>query len=92
MQYLEAKIPAPNVEIEAGDYLLVMLYEAGPVKALPMGGVDAITWIDLYPYVNLTTDGIEQWEARLIIDMSKAFATGLNEGKSPFSIAPIDRK
>jgi hypothetical protein len=92
MQYADAGLPIPYLEIDVGGYLLEMLYEAGPVKALPMGGVDAITWSDLYPYIQLATDGVEVWEARQIIDMSKAFAQGLNEGKNIFSIAPIDRE
>lgn len=91
MQYKEAGKPAPHVELEAGGYLLEMLYEVGPIKAMPMGGVDAITWADLDPYVRLTQGTIDEWEARLLIDMAKAFAAGFNEGKSPFSIAPIDR-
>lgn len=91
MQYKDAGKPAPQVEIEAGGYLLEMLHEIGPIKAMPMGGVDAITWGDLYPYIRLTQGVIDEWEARLLIDMAKAFAAGFNEGKSPFSIAPMDR-
>jgi hypothetical protein len=92
MQYADAGLPAPHVEVEYGFYLLEMLYEAGPVKAQPMGGIEALTWADLYPYIQLTTDGVEIWEARLLITMSKAFALGVNEGKNIFSIAPIDRE
>ena len=92
MQFSDAGLPIPYLEIETGEYLLEMLYEAGPVKALPMGGIDALSWVDLYPYVTLMTDGIEPWEARQIIAMSKAFALGLDEGKNIFSIAPVDRE
>lgn len=92
MQYAEGNTEPPYVDIVDGVYLLEMLYEVGPVKVQPMGGVDAITWADLYPYVKLTTDGVEPWEARQVIDMSKAFALGLNEGKNPFSMSPIERE
>ena len=92
MQYKDAKVDIPYVEIEAGGYFLDMLYEAGPVKALTNGGFGAITWAELYPYVELMTNGIEPWESLQIIDMSKAFAQGLNEGRNIFSIAPIDRE
>jgi len=35
---------------------------------------------------------IEPWEAKLLRKMSEAFVSGMNEGTSPFSIPPADRK
>ena len=79
------------VQLEAGEYLLEMLMDAGPVKPMPMGGVGSLDWADLFPYFNLTYPEVEGWEARWIIAMSEAFAKGMSEGKSLASKAPMDR-
>tara|TARA_R110000744_G_scaffold151628_4_gene265198 strand:+ start:4918 stop:5178 length:261 start_codon:yes stop_codon:yes gene_type:complete len=80
------------VQLDAGEYLLEMLMDAGPVKQMAMGGVGALGWGDLLPYFNLTYPEVEGWEARWIIGMSEAFAKGMDEGKSLASKAPMDRQ
>lgn len=80
------------MDVEAGAYLLHMLMEAGPVKSAPMGGAMALDWIDLQAYINMTVGEVDAWEASLLRRMSQAYAVGLQEGASPFSIAPIDRE
>jgi len=56
-----------------------------------MGGYMALDWVDLASYAALTLERVEPWEASLLRRMSQAYAAGLEEGKSPFSIAPADR-
>lgn len=84
--------PAPFVELDAGEYLLNMLIEAGPIKSAPMGGVQSLDWVDLAAYASLAATDLEPWEAALLRKMSDAFVLGMNEGASPFSIPPADRK
>jgi len=90
-QYRDAGKPAPYVELDAGGIFLEILMEAGPVKTSPMGGYMALDWVDLASYAALTLERVEPWEASLLRRMSQAYAAGLEEGKSPFSIAPADR-
>ncbi|MEP2955523.1 MAG: hypothetical protein ABJN39_09300 [Sulfitobacter sp.] len=92
MQYQAAKVAPPFVEIDEGAYLLQMLMEAGPVKSAPMGGREALDWVDIHAYLSLTVEDVEGWEANLLRRMSQAYAAGLSEGTSPFSIAPVDRE
>jgi len=68
-----------------------LLMDAGPIKSGAMGGVEALDWVDLAAYTSLTMERVEPWEASLLRRMSQAYAAGLEEGKSPFSIAPVDR-
>jgi hypothetical protein len=92
MRHKAAKTLAPFVELDAGEYLLSILMEAGPIKAGPMGGPSALDWGDLRNYDYFSAGGIEHWEAKLLIRMSEAFVSGMNEGESSFSIAPADRE
>jgi hypothetical protein len=92
MRHHASNTPAPFVELDAGGYLLEILMEAGPIKSQPMDGFAAISWGDLRDYDHFLSNGIEQWEAKILIQMSGAFVTGMNEGASPFSIPPADRE
>jgi hypothetical protein len=91
MRHNAAKTPAPFVELDAGEYLLNLLMEAGPIKSQPMGGFQALDWVDFAAYASLTMADLEPWEATILRKMSEAFVTGMNEGASPFSIPPADR-
>jgi hypothetical protein len=91
MRHNASKTPAPFVELDVGEYLLNMLMDAGPIKSAPMGGVLALDWGDLRDYDHFSVSAIEYWEAKLLIQMSEAFANGMSEGASPFSIPPADR-
>jgi hypothetical protein len=92
MRHNASKTPAPFVELDVGEYLLNMLMDAGPIKSAPMGGVLALHWGDLRDYDHFSVSEIEYWEAKLLIQMSEAFANGMSEGASPFSIPPADRE
>jgi len=83
--------PAPFVEIEAGEYFLEMLMEAGPVKSGTMGGSEGLDWVDLTAYFAGYDFEVEHEDRVLLRKMSQAFANGLSEGTNPFSIAPVDR-
>jgi hypothetical protein len=78
--------------LEAGEYLIDMLMEAGPIKPGGMGGSVPLDWLDVQAYASLMCDDIADWEALLLVRMSQAFALGLSEGTNPFSIPPIDRE
>lgn len=91
MRHEATKTPPPFVEISVGGYMLDLLMEAGPVKSMPMGGFQALDWVDISAFASLTMDHIEIWEAKLLREMSDAFAVGLSEGTSAFSKAPADR-
>ncbi|PHR93487.1 MAG: hypothetical protein COA78_32820 [Blastopirellula sp.] len=82
----------PFVEVRAGGYLSDALFEAGPVKSDPMGGLGALEWVDIAAYVSLTGAISEPWEVQALRRMSAAYLRGMNEGRDPFSIAPVDRK
>jgi hypothetical protein len=64
----------------------------GRVKIHPMGGFAPLEWVDLAAYASLTSSQFEQWEALTLIDMSKAYLSGLNEGENPLGIMPSERK
>lgn len=91
MQLKNAGVPPPFLKVEEGGYLIEILSEAGPVKSSPLGGAEPLDWADIDSYARLTSQDLEPWEARLIRSMSIAYVRGLNEGKSPFSIAPVER-
>jgi hypothetical protein len=91
MRHHATKTPAPFVKLEAGEYLLGILMEVGPIKSAPMGGAVALDWGDLRDYDYFSMVKLEEDEARLLIQMSAAFVKGMNEGVSPFSIPPVDR-
>lgn len=90
--YVDAKIPVPYVELEAGDYLMNMLMEVGPALNDPMGGTVPISWQELNSYIQLTVGSVERWEAVLLVEMSQAYCRGLREGTNPLSIMPMERK
>lgn len=92
MQCRAAKTPAPFIHVDEGGYFIEMLGEAGPVKSSPMGGFEALDWVDIHAYIALAIGEVEGWEATLLRKMSRAYALGLSEGANPFSIPPADRE
>jgi hypothetical protein len=92
MRHVANGTPIPYVELNTGQYLFIMLMDAGPIKSGAMGGHMALDWVDLHAYVSLTAGSLDEWEASLIMEMSQAYASGMSEGTSPFSKAPIERK
>ena len=91
-QYQDAGRTPPFVPVQACGYLMDALIEAGPVKHDGMGNRVALDWHDIKAFADLTGAVTEAWEASMLRRMSMAFANGLQEGKSAFSIAPVDRE
>ena len=91
-QYQDAGHPPPFVPVQACGYLMDALIEAGPVKSDGMGNRVPLDWVDIKAYTDLTGAVTEPWEAAILRRMSAAFAQGMQEGKSPFSIPPTDRE
>ena len=91
MQYRDQELPIPYIEIEFGQYAFDMLFDAGPVMINGMGEEQPLDHPYLQAYASLYGLSENDWEPRLILQMSKAYKSGLNEGASLFSIAPVDR-
>lgn len=79
------------VDLDAGEYLLHLLLEAGPFQYDAMGNAIQLSWADIAAYSRMTGELNEPWEARLIFRMSGAYIKGTKEGTDPFSIAPLER-
>jgi len=56
-----------------------------------MRGVAQLEWIDIFAYVSMTGSVTEPWESRTLLEMSKAYVRGLEEGAKPLSIMPSER-
>lgn len=78
-------------EIEAGEYLLEALFEAGPVKSNGFGPA-ALTVTDAAEYGRVMGTLVEPWEFRLLHLMSAAFLDGYRSGADPLAIQPMDRE
>lgn len=66
--------------------------DVGPFSTDPQGEKPKpVSWSDLKDYFELTQPGFETWEPILIHKMSKAFCSGIVEGRDPFSIMPTER-
>jgi hypothetical protein len=63
----------------------------GPVRATGMGGVRPADWSEIYPFMQATGAISEAWEAEALHEMCAAFSSGLESGKNPFAIPPIER-
>ncbi|WP_273522379.1 hypothetical protein [Rhodosalinus sediminis] len=83
--------PAPLVELESGTYLLEALLEAGPAVSDPHAGLRPLSWLEIWAYMQATAALAEPWEARALMEMSRAFVAGLRAGQDPLSIAPRDQ-
>lgn len=71
--------------------LLSVLLKIGPTRQTGMGGVEAIGWMDIWAYAQLTLDVSTPGEAEILRDMALAYADGLASGRNLLGIEPIDR-
>ena len=83
--------PVPWPQIDAGQYMIDALMDAGPTKPAPMGGDVPLDWLDISAFMGATGDITEPWEAKTLKRMSAAYWQGREEGKDVFSIAPMER-
>ncbi len=69
--------------VHAGSYLLGMLFDVGPVKPMPMSAPVAIDEIDLWAYQANRSISLLPWEAEVIRDLSREYASMLAEASAP---------
>ena len=79
-------------KIEQGHYMMDALMEIGPFTRSAMGGEEPIGWVEIHSYACATGEISEPWEARTLVNMSRAYLSGRQTGKSPFSIPPLERQ
>ena len=80
----------PVVEVEAGRYLLDILFRVGPGWASGMGGETPLPWSELLAYAQATGAISEPWEFEALSAMSRAYVAARADGGSVLSIAPAD--
>jgi hypothetical protein len=90
-EYIDAKVPAPVVDIEAGTYLLTELFAAGPDKPAPMGGSMPLTSQDVWYHCLNTGLEWEPWERTTLVKMSEGYCSARLQGKDVFAIPPIEQ-
>lgn len=88
MQATKQRPPMPA--LEAGEYLLDELFVLGACSAGPMGGFIAATWVEVDAFARCSTGISTDWEAELLVKMSREYVKGLQQGLEPLGIAPFD--
>lgn len=83
-------MPLPLVELEAGDYLLDLLQQLGPIRSGGMG-LTTPDWQEVVAFASASSLDLEPWEYRLIRRMCAGYLREFNAGKEPLSIPPIER-
>jgi hypothetical protein len=78
------------VEVDAGQYLVNWMHQLGPVRSNGMG-LSIPDWSEIMAFMIANGVRPEPWEARTLRAMCKAYLSGLNTGKEPLSIPPIER-
>jgi len=63
--------------VHAGQYLIGMLFDVGPVKLMPMSPPVAIDEIDLWAYKANRSISLLPWEAEIIRELSREYAAML---------------
>jgi hypothetical protein len=64
--------------------------ELGYAQPLPMGGCTGFEWQEVAAYVQITQADISPIEAITLVDMSKAYSSGLGD-TNPLSKEPMKR-
>jgi hypothetical protein len=90
-RYLDAGVSLPLVEIEAGDYLLDIMQQLGPIRSLGMG-LMVPDWQEIAAFAEAFRLRLEPWEFRLIRRMCSAYLREFDAGKEPLSMPPIERE
>ena len=78
------------VEISAGEYLLDVMQQLGPIRSTGMG-LAAPDWQEITAFASAFKLHMEPWEYRLIRKMCGAYLREFNAGKEPLSMPPIER-
>lgn len=74
--------------VHAGFYLIAILFEAGPVKPMPMSSPVAIDEIDLLAYQANRDIALSPWEVEVIRELSREYAAMLAEASEANCPAP----
>ena len=90
-RYIAAGVPMPIVELEAGEYLLDMVQQLGPIRSTGMG-LTIPDWQEVIAFASASGLDLEPWEYRLIRKMCSGYLREFNAGKEPLSIPPIERE
>lgn len=90
-QYRKEGREPPFPKIQHGHHLINALFEVGPTKHGAMGGEEPVGWLDVDAYARLTEEITEPWEARALIEMSRAYLNGKRSGTDVLSIPPLER-
>lgn len=77
-------------DLEAGQYLVIALLDAGPTTFDAMGE-RPLSWPDLAAYATATGQW-EPWELKALRDMSRAYLAGKQAGVDPLAVAPVDQE
>lgn len=81
----------PLVELEAGDYLLDLLQQLGPIRSAGMG-LTTPDWQEVVAFASASCLELEPWEYRLIRRMCAGYLREFNAGREPLSMPPIERR
>jgi hypothetical protein len=81
--------PLPLVDLGPLDYMVGLLFDAGPTSA----GMQEtrLQWAELDAFARLSGEITEDWEAPALMAMSRAYLKGKTDGADPFKISPIER-
>lgn len=81
-----------TVQLEPDEqHLLSTLIKIGPTRPAGMGGIEAVGWLDIWAFSQLTFDINTPGEAEILRGMALAYADGLEAGRNPLGIEPIDQ-
>lgn len=89
-RYIAAGVPMPLVELDAGEYILDMVQQLGPIRSAGMG-LTIPDWQEVVAFASASSLDLEPWEYRLIRRMCAGYLREFNAGKEPLSIPPIER-
>lgn len=89
-RYIDAGVPLPLVEIEAGAYLLDIMQQLGPIRSVGMG-LMVPDWQEITAFASAFRLPLEAWEFRLLRRMCTGYLREFSAGKEPLSMPPIER-
>jgi hypothetical protein len=76
---------------DGGEYLITAMNTLGPTRHMPMGGLRAADWPEIAAFMDATGLISDSEDAVILHDLCEAFRRGLEAGKDPFKIPPMDR-
>lgn len=85
----EQGIPLDVPDVGPGGYLIAAMFNAGPTL-VGAEGDRALDWPAVAAFAGFTGAISEPWEARALIDMSRAYLTGRTAGADGLSLPPAE--